>query len=80
MATEAKRESFGMTDKGQVVVIEKESFDDAGENKTSVFEVKHGVRTIGEYPTQFGANAVAAALVGRVQEPVRAEPEAKGKK
>ena len=62
MATEVKRTQFGMTDKGQVVVIEKGSYDD-NEKPVSVFEVKHGVRTVGEYPTKAKADAVAKALV-----------------
>ena len=63
MATEAGREQFGMTDKGQVVVIEKQSYDDSGANLVSVFEVRHGVRTVGEYSTKAKAAAVARALV-----------------
>ena len=64
MATEASRTDFGMTDKGQVVVIEKSSYDDSGRNLVSVFEVRHGVRTVGEYPTAKAAAAVASALAG----------------
>jgi hypothetical protein len=63
MATEASRQQFGMTDKGQVVVIEKQSYDDSGDHLVSVFEVRHGVRTVGEYPTKSKADNVAKALV-----------------
>lgn len=64
MATESKRTDFGMTDKGQVVVIEKQSYDDAGENLVSTFEVRHGVRTVGEYATEKRAADVAKAIAG----------------
>ena len=64
MATELARKDFGMTDKGQVVVIEKQSYDDLGVNLISTFEVRHGVRTIGAYDTQRAADAVAKAIAG----------------
>lgn len=63
MATEVSRKEFGETPNGFVVVVEKQSFTDDGEKLVSVFEVKHGVRTVGEYKTRKGAEAVAGALV-----------------
>lgn len=63
MATESNRTDFGMTDKGQVVVIEKQSYDASGERLVSGFEVRHGVRTVGEYDSFKKAEAVAKALV-----------------
>ena len=64
MATEASRKEFGMTDKGAVVVIEKQSYDDSGRNLVSVFEVRHGVRTVGEYANAKSAGMVASAIAG----------------
>ena len=64
MATETKRTDFGMTDKGAVVVIEKQSYDDLGQNLISAFEVRHGVRTVGIFPTEKRANDVAKAIAG----------------
>lgn len=51
-----------MTDKGQVVVIEKQSYDDHGSKLVSFFEVRHGVRTIGDYDSFKKAEAVAKAI------------------
>ena len=62
MATEATRTDFGMTSKGQVVVIEKQSYDDAGSSLVSNFEVRHGVRTIGAFDSYRKASAVASAI------------------
>jgi hypothetical protein len=64
MASEVSRKQFGMTDKGQVVVIHKSGFTDDGRTVVDAFEVRHGVRTIGEYPSSFKAEAVAKALLG----------------
>ena len=62
MSTEVERIDFGMTDKGQVVVIVTDHYTDDGETKYLTFVVKHGVRTIGEYPTKRGAVDVAKAI------------------
>ncbi len=66
MSTELQRTSFGMTDKGQVVVIEKQSYDGSGD-LVSTFEVRHGVRTVGEYASSVQANAVASVLAAPVE-------------
>ena len=63
MASEVSRHEFGMTDKGAVVVIAKEQFTDDGESKFLTFQVRHGVRTVGDYKTFKAASAVAEALV-----------------
>lgn len=73
MATEVSRNQIAMTDKGQVVVIEKTSFTGDGEHTVSTFEVRHGVRTVGEYDTSAGAMAVASAIAGIVPEPPKVE-------
>ena len=62
MATEVERIDYGMTDKGQVVVIVKGHYSDDGEKLIKTYEVRHGVRTVGEYPTRLGAVRVAQAL------------------
>lgn len=62
MATEVERIDYGMTDKGQVVVIVKSHYSDDGERRIKTYEVRHGVRTVGAYPTRAGAERVAKAL------------------
>ena len=74
MASELKRNQFGMSSKGQVVVIEKQEYDDHGSKLVSFFEVRHGVRTIGEFDHEKTANAVAEALM-KERSFVEAEPE-----
>ena len=64
MATEIARRSFGMTDKGQVVIIHKTGFSDDGETVTHMFEVRHGVRTIGDFDSWPKAEALARAVAG----------------
>lgn len=63
MATESAREEYGMTDKGQVVVIGKDSYDDSGEKLLTSYEVRHGVRTVAEGVSHKKAKAIAEALV-----------------
>ena len=62
MALEAGRTDYGMTNKGQVVVIEKQSYDDTGENLISTYEVRHGVRTVKEGLSKTAAETLARAL------------------
>lgn len=68
MATELKRNQVGMTSKGQVVVIEKQEYDDHGSKLVSFFEVRHGVRTIGSYDRASVAETVAKALLKEREE------------
>ena len=68
MSTEAGRRSYGMTDKGQVVVIEKVEFSDDGMSQTSLFEVRHGVRSVGLYDSETQAGNVAKALARAIKE------------
>ena len=53
-----------MTDKGAVVVIQKQSFNDAGEKLVNAYEVRHGVRTVGEYTSRSRAEEVAKVIAG----------------
>ncbi len=61
MATETKRQDFGMTDKGAVVVISLNNSADDGSPVES-FMVRHGVRTVGTYDSEAKAERVAKAL------------------
>ncbi len=65
MTTELKRESFGMTSKGAVVLIQMNNTGDADEHHYS-YQVRHGVRTVGTYPSHAKAKAVADALMEEV--------------
>lgn len=62
MTTELERQDFGMTDKGAVTLIKLNNSGDAGENNFS-YMVRHGVRTVGIYPSRAKGEAVARALV-----------------
>jgi hypothetical protein len=70
MATEVFREDFGMTDKGAVVIVGKESYDDSGERKVYTYEVRHGVHTVAEGITYKRANDLAQAIADQAK-PVR---------
>lgn len=63
MATEGKRVEFGETPKGFVVMVEKVSFLDDGKRAPSVFEVRHGVRTVLESTNEKAATDAAKAIV-----------------
>ena len=62
MTTELKREDFGMTSKGAVVLIQLNNTGDADEHHYS-YQVRHGVRTVGNYSSHDKAKAVAHALM-----------------
>lgn len=64
MAGEQSRIDFGMTDKGEVFVLTIGQFTDDGESMVYAYQVKHGVRTVGTYPTKAKAEAVARGLMG----------------
>lgn len=66
MATETKREEFGMTDKGQVVMITRQSYAADGITLVETYTVKHGVRTIGEYTAKGAAQTIARTIAGAV--------------
>ena len=68
MSTEADRKEFGMTDKGMVVVIHKQEFDDLA-RPIDLYEVRHGVRTLVERVSKAQAEAVAHALVYNLPPP-----------
>lgn len=59
------REDFGMTDKGAVTLIEIGGTPgDNGEPTAFKFQVRHGVRTVGEFDSYERAREVAQAIVG----------------
>ena len=76
MSKETGRTDYGMTEKGAVTLIAFVSYTDDGE-PVEAFQVRHGVRTVGDYSTRRDAELVAGALVGVAPEP---EPPAKEEK
>ena len=62
MSTEAGRTSYGMTDKGQVVVIEFTTNSDNGTPNPSTYQVRHGVRTVLETANEQVATNAAKAI------------------
>ena len=64
MATEVSRTNFGMTNKGAIVVIGKQSYDDSGEKLVTTYEVRHGVRTVDSGLSKTRAEGIAKALAG----------------
>lgn len=63
MSTESKRTDYGMTLKGAVTVIEFTSNNDDGTPAPSVFQLRHGVRTVLETENGKAADAAAKAIV-----------------
>lgn len=62
MASEIERVNFGMTEKGQVVMIVKDSLNDDGTSHHQTYTVKHGAHTIGEYKSRKAAETIAKTL------------------
>ena len=62
MASEVGRTDYGMTGKGAVVLIHKQSFTDDGENEVHTYMVRHGSHTICETGNKATAETVAKAL------------------
>ncbi len=61
MATEVSRTDYGMTDKGNVCLIQFNNTDDKG-NDNFVYQVRHGVRTVAEFTSKDKGAALAKAL------------------
>ena len=53
-----------MTNKGAIVVIGKQSYDDSGEKLVTTYEVRHGVRTVDSGLSKTRAEGIAKALAG----------------
>ena len=63
MASEVGRTDYGMTGKGAVVLIHKQSFTDDGENEVHTYMVRQGGHTLCETGDKATAVSVARALV-----------------
>lgn len=67
---ETERKEYGMTDKGAVVlIIKRGQSDEPGGDQPVSFQVRHGVRTVGEYGSLAAAELAAKGLVGQFDEP-----------
>ena len=63
MATEVSRQDFGMTGKGAVTLI---VFNNSGDDDEPhyTYQVRHGVRTVGDYASLMKGEAAARAIAG----------------
>ena len=61
MATEVRRKDFGMTSKGAVTLI---VFNNSGDEDEPhyTYQVRHGVRTVGDYSSVTKGETVARAI------------------
>ncbi len=71
MATEVSRTQYGMTEKGQVVILVLNNTGDDGEDNL-IYQVRHGVRTVADFTQKRHAESLAKALVS---ESDKTEPE-----
>lgn len=60
MSAEISREDFGMTPRGAVTLITFS--DNVGESTTERYQIRHGVRTVGDYASKSNAETAARAI------------------
>lgn len=69
MSVESGRTNYGMTDRGAVQLIERQSFSDDGEKKVYSYEIRHGAHTVLVTPNKKAAATAAEAIVAAAPAP-----------